>query len=316
MDSKWKLAGLLGLYALMLWVFINLVDFSELQKNLSNADLLVFCAFVVVHGLTLVPIGLEFKALMEYYKIRLNFVEWFGLSVLSNLGNYIAPMRAGFLLKAVYLKKKFGFSYASFTTTFFAAHLASFLVFGLFGLAVLGLTIGFEQSSFGLFFGLVTIGGLVAWWFPKIELPFSFPAIIQKIWDKLMTAQKEWHEMRRDKSTIFRLALINLATVILTSARIYAGFLIFGVDIGAVNATVLSVIYVLTSLIPITPSGLGFREAGIVIAARAVGIDDQIALVVSLLDRIVVICIVFVLGAAFSFLLSKEDKKISPNTGQ
>lgn len=305
-----KTALLLALYLIMAFVLVRLVDFSTLTQNLESADLLLLVPFAIVHCLTLLPIGLEFKALMEYYSVRLKFQEWFGLSVISNLGNYLAPMRAGFLVKAVYLKKKFGFSYSSFATTFVAAHLASIVVFGLFGLCALGLTAGYPGNGFGFFFLLVTLAGAGIWFFPAVRIPSALPAIFEKPIRKLAQVQSEWLGIRRNRPVVSKLVLVNLTTVALTAFRLYAGFRIFGTDIGIGNAMLLAAVYVIISLVPITPSGLGFREAGIVVAAKLVGIAGDAALLVSVLDRVTVILIVFVLGAFFSYWLGLRNEPV------
>lgn len=85
------------------------------QLNIVNA--IYFVPLFFLYVLFFINNGLILKYFLEPFDIRLRFKEWFGLSVITTMGNYLTPFRGGAVARAVYLKKKHKFSYSYFLST-------------------------------------------------------------------------------------------------------------------------------------------------------------------------------------------------------
>ena len=63
--------------------------------------------------------------------------ESYFLSIISRIGNYLLPMRAGAIFRATYLKKKYDFEYTKFLSTLYGYYIIFFLINSLIGVFVI-----------------------------------------------------------------------------------------------------------------------------------------------------------------------------------
>ena len=108
----------------------NLSDLKQLAYlGISNIPIILIIAllsliFAILNG-TLLDI------LMRPFGIKLSFKEYFSLSIITSFYNYITPFRGGMAARAVYLKKKYNFSYTNFLAILSAIYIIIFFVGGL-----------------------------------------------------------------------------------------------------------------------------------------------------------------------------------------
>jgi uncharacterized protein (TIRG00374 family) len=84
--------------------------------------------------------------------------------------------------------------------------------------------------------------------------------------------------------------------LLLRAARVQLSFKAVGVNVGFWPAFVASAVGDLMFLVSVTPGALGFREGGMVYAARVLGTTGDVALAAAVLDRIVLTGCNLVLG--------------------
>ena len=90
----------------------------------------------VWEGLVLLSIGfagillnaVQFKIVAKIFSIELNFDEWFGLSSINTMYNYLLPGKAGLAVRGVYLKKKYNFPYSHSASILAGTYLITLLI--------------------------------------------------------------------------------------------------------------------------------------------------------------------------------------------
>ena len=83
-----------------------------------------------------------------------------------------------------------------------------------------------------------------------------------------------------------KLLIVELATVVITSVRIYLAFQVLGQTIEPAQAVALSASMILAAAIGIFPAGLGLREVLAGIIGVAVGLSASESVAATAVDRI------------------------------
>ena len=297
------------------FVFIILVlifIYIFIKKNLAHIKdtlNLSFTNFLILSILTIITItlnGNKIEILTRYYKIRLKFKEWFGLSVITTMGNYLAPLGLGMSLRAFYLKRKYHFPYTLFVTTLATSYLTSFLLYGLIGLIILTY-IYIKYNFFNiivslLFLGIFLVNLMIIVFSPKIKLNKI------KFFNKFIILINNWNKMKKDFKLLLKLTLNDLILLMIYSFRIFFIFIIISNKIPFIFAILIALIVVSSSVIGITPASIGVKEALIAYSTFVIGKTLNLGILVSIIDRGVSILYVFILGAIFSYILLRNLK--------
>lgn len=302
-----KLLGILVLLALIAWLVYYGISNYESFKEVSfvNPWLLVIVAIVLVvsyipgslvNYYTFLPLGLRLKALESY-----------GLAIITGFYNLITPFRGGMAVRAVYLKKKYDFTYANFLATLTASYVLIFFIAALLGLiSVAGIYIStgiINWLILTLFAGIFAILFVVIVFSPKI------PQSRYNFINKFINVLNGWHTIRKDRRVVLGIAVMSLLQILLGALSFYFQFKVFGIDIGASAAIFLAVMGALSLLISITPAGLGINEAIIVFSASTLGITPVQSLSAALAGRLVSFVVLFILGPIFSYTLLRKNER-------
>jgi len=311
--NKKKIFQILVLVILISWFVVyfyqNIDNFKQI-KIVNPFYILPLGIFVI---LFLISNGLILKYLLDPFKIKLKPKEWFGLSVITSMGNYLTPFRGGALAKAIYLKKVYQFPYSYFLSTLAGIYVIMFLVYSFVGLIAMFFLYHFLEIFNVLIFVVflvvfLSLLGIVIF-SPKIkESKYSFI-------NKFIKVLNGWHLIKSNKRSIRFIGLISLIMVGVMVLRIFLEFKVFGLEISFLSALFLSIVSILGSFISITPGALGIREAMVVFTATVINIPASQVLAVSILDRVIILAVIFILGPIFSYILmnQKNDKNEGNN---
>ncbi|MGB2961368.1 MAG: hypothetical protein WBC52_03020, partial [Candidatus Omnitrophota bacterium] len=107
-------------------------DFLMLSR-LSPDSIAMLCLGALMFKLAL---GYNFRILISFFGIKLAFREWFGLTGMAAMANYLLPAKAGLAAQAVYLKKEYGFRYMNYLSSMTGFYAVSFLVNAVVGTAL------------------------------------------------------------------------------------------------------------------------------------------------------------------------------------
>lgn len=259
------------------------------------------------------------KVIVGSLGIDLGLLEWFGLSALSTMGNYLTPFRGGAAVRAVYLKSKHDLSYSLFLSTLSALYVITFAtnaVLGMLAVLALYLWIGFIDVTLLPFFLALCFLPVVLLVFVRAtpRLPNSFgdkdSNVPHRILRQLiaLTGQviEGWQIISARKSTVLQLLALSVLNSGVTLLMIHFSFVAFGAQLPLMESLVLSSLFMISSMIPLTPSGLGVAEVVLVLVSQGFGVEQVLGVFSTGLNRTVMILSSIVWGSLFSYILGRR----------
>ncbi|MPZ17948.1 MAG: hypothetical protein GEV06_08560 [Luteitalea sp.] len=260
--------------------------------NASWAGLLLM---LLVISATWIVIAAQTYVLFRAEGVPISFWENFVLSSAAGFGNYL-PLRVGMILRAQYMKRKYGMGYVRFGSLSAIRMAIQISISGLVGIGALlfgGLTSGRMSYPLLAIFGSLTIVACVALTRPLPPLAFSG-----------RRAARFWHDLREGFGIARRRprlaamsALWGLAQYVLLSIRFGIAFHLLGTSAPPWVLLVLGVASSVSSLLAITPGGLGIRELIIGYVVFATGQTFDVGIFAGAFDRAAQLIVVATLGA-------------------
>ena len=296
-----------GILALILFLFVNYIS-----KNIND-----FKQVALINPLWLIPLvaiylvnyfflGMQTKNLIEPLGVKLKKIEAFMLAIITGFYNIITPAHGGMAIRAVYLKKKYQFTYTNFLSSLAGMYVITFAIASLIGLIStyfiflrtqiysLPITLIFA----GLFLPLLTI----------IIVSPKFKETKSKNINRFIRVINGWNIIRKNKKVVLTCVLVTTTAIFLNSMIQIISFTAVGVTITIYQALFLAAIANIAILIRLTPGNLGVQEAVSVFSAAVLGIGTNEALVAAIILRIVQMISLFTLGPIFSYKLLKNVK--------
>ena len=276
---------------------------NELLRPILNISLINTLLLIALTVMLTGTNGLFLKAFAAKFGIGLHFSEWFGLVMITAMGNHLTPFAGGMIARATYLKHRHAFSYAKFITLITANYLVIFWVVGMMG--VLTMIIFYNSSRFfwqvTLFFVsvVIAISGLVM--IRRAKIPWN-----NWLTELINTALDGWDLIKNDKSLLVKLITCSLINIVLNGFLFLVAYNATGSAAPFTTALLVSLLSVFSLLIRITPGNFGIQEAIISLSSEVLGAGAGIGLLVSLQIRAASLIPAFTLGPIFSFLLSRE----------
>jgi len=274
----------------------------HLLKALENITASTGIYLILLRLLFLTTNGLFLREFTLKFNIRLSLKEWFGLSAVTAMGNYITPFSGGLIARAAYLKYRHSFPYGQFTTLLASNYLVTFWVVGVVGIVASAKLVGSMQFSWELllFIGVVIVISIMSV-LPSVNLPGN-----NRISKGINTSIEGWHSIRNDKLLLGRLVGYTLFNILLNGLSFWVVYRALGLSISFSAALLISLVAVFTIMVNITPGNFGIQEAIISLSSEMVGAGAGTGLMVSLLIRAASLIPIFTLGTIFSFLLTRE----------
>lgn len=299
-----KILGIIVLIALVAWlVYYSISNYHEFKQiSIENPILLIPLVFLFIIGY--IPVSIITYYILLPLSVRLRAKESFALSIVTGFYNLITPFRGGMAARAVYLKRKYNFSYTNFLATLAGSYILTFFIaslLGLIGVISIYLSAGIINYIILLVFtGIFLSFGAVIIFSPQIPLTkYEFA-------NKFIKVMNGWNLIKNDKKVIAVISIASTIQILLASIGFLLQFKVFGIVANLNTALFLAAISSLSLLISITPAGLGINEAVIVFSASTLGISPVESLSVALVGRLVSIIVLFVLGPIFSYSLIKR----------
>lgn len=290
-------------------VYVNR-HFDEVRDALSIS----VGSFVILLSLVLIEIllnGYSVYIILRSFGIKLSFNEWFGLSSVTTMTNFLLPFRGGMGIRAVYLKSKFDFPLTSFLSTVAATNIIHLLVRSLIGMASLALLF-FYYHIFNvpifILFAAVSISLLSI-----MFLSAKLPKFKQKYLAKMNTVLDGLQIINRNHMLLLRLTVLFLLFSFVAILIIYFSFKALSIDLTVLQSCVISCLNSFATLLSITPGAIGLSEAIIVFSSKLFGVILVQGILAAALRRSIILLAVFTLGPIYSFLLIGH--KIYPQKG-
>jgi uncharacterized membrane protein YbhN (UPF0104 family) len=282
------------------------VYFSKNYQQFRDIKILSVWALLGVGAvclLQLIPSALVFKKLLEIFRVKLGLMESIGLVLVTSMGNFLIPYVGGMGARAAYLKKRYDFPLSYFASTVGGAAILTLGINSLIGLFV----VGYLYFSDGIFEGIIffIFGGLLG--ASIVLIVFPFKKIRSKWWffSKLNGVLEGWRIISRKPGDVIILGGYIFLTALCNIIIIYLSFLVISPVISLPDAIIVSSMTALSSLVNLTPAGLGISEIVIVFTSHTLGYMTVISISMALIWRFITSIIIFAGGAISSYLLSR-----------
>ena len=291
---------------LLLFLFFRVVldvPFEETWRLISNADPLLLLLALASYYATFPLRGLRWWFVLGRVGTHVPYRSATEILFLSWFVNCLVPAKLGDLYRAYLLRENFAASVSRTVGTVFIERIVDIVV--IFGLAVAAGYWSFRGRSTAqldaIFLAGFAFAALLAIFVLSLRMwglriaPF-LPGRLRNLFER-------FREGSVSALTPRALAVLVVLTVVIWLAESLRLFLVVrALDLPTVGLGISSAVFValaasLLTAIPLTPAGIGFVEAGIVVALGIYGVDETSATAVALTDRALSIVSVIIIGA-------------------
>lgn len=283
---KFALSSLvLAVFAIWVVWYVNthLGEFETILKVPPTSLILLFFLAMAVIYIN----GLFTKMILSGYGIELKRLEYFSLSSVSSLGNYLLFFRGGAGLRAVYLKSRYRFSFVDFISTLSAAYLINLFINSLLGLSG-ALWAWIEAGRFDIYIsaGFAALSIVCA---ILIVTPLQLPAWQTFPFRQISQIVNGWNKVREDTVLKYGLITVALANLLVMVLQTKVAFDAYNIPLSWGGALFFSSLKGLTLLAALTPGSLGVVEWAAVYLGRTLSFTPAQALMAQALMRAVTI---------------------------
>jgi len=256
--------------------------------------------------------GIFILITLKIFNKDISIKESYFLSIVSRIGNYLLPMRAGAIFRATYLKKKYSFEYSKFLSTLYGYYIIFFLLNSFIGVSVLiyrYIDTRVIHIPLIVFFSAIILVMLflifvrVSWGKYIKSTKGIFPKIVSTV-DRFITG---WSLIVKDRRNFIMLLQTAFGNILLNILIVYIEFFAIGKAIDFIGVILYTCVSGLSLLISITPGSLGIREAAFLITSQSIGISEKEIMQLAFLDR----GIMFILLLMLLIFLLIFNRKLS-----
>lgn len=241
--------------------------------------------------------------------------ESYFLSTVSRIGNYLLPMRAGAVFRALYLKKIHNFEYSKFLSTLYAYYILLFLIYSI--LALISLGIKYINTSIyfpivTLFFVLLLIATVLIIIFSRIKIKDNYKnKLVKKAIIVINKFILSWDNIVKKRKIFFNLILLTTGNILLNWLIYILEFSSINIHVNILDTLLYTCISGVSLLVSITPGSLGLREAMFLFTSDSIGLKEYEIIQLALLDRgILFILLLFILVLILIFVKRFKLKDI------
>jgi len=276
----------------------------DVLRALESVSAGSFAAMALASVAALAAAGLTLRTLASLCGVRLDAVEWFGLSVGNTMYNLLLPARAGIFARGFYLHRRHGLPVGRFVAIAMASSWHMALAAAVLLLAAIAVRGGPpDLAAFGGIVLAVLVGvAIVAVRLPENRLPRR-DSRVGRFAHEAFAGMRAFRGRRGEASAVF---LQNAATILVSAARLGIACAAVGQSPSVAGVVAATALVSLSSVVALTPGNLGVKEAITASCAGLLGIDAEHALLASLVDRAVAMVVVVALGLAFNRALLRR----------
>jgi uncharacterized membrane protein YbhN (UPF0104 family) len=207
-------------------------------------------------------------------------------------------MQGGAVIRSVYLKKTYQFSYTYFVSTLYGNYIIIFGVNALFALiSLLMIWIFYNTVPFVLFgfFGLLLFS-MIALVFVKIKFNLEKIKIFKlarKFLNILNNILEGWEIIAKDKKLLMNLVMITVGNFILMTITFAIQFSTLDIQSNLLTILLYNCLSGVSLLISLTPGALGVREGIFFLNSNVLEITNEQIMQLALLDRGITILTLF-----------------------
>lgn len=305
----------LSVWVILGYLMLNFADIPAILSSgvISHISFNSIFLLMFLNLLTFLSLGLILRNLLQSFDIRLSVSEGVGVASLTYMGNYLTIPGGGAVGKAVYLKRKYNFSYHNFFASMSATHILDLMYISILGITMVILCGGLSEVWGLPVISAFVVAGIISVWL--VAFPFNFRNCRGKFFNTLRDVVEGWKIIRKDRLLIARISVLLLMNHLLAVLEVVVGYDVFSVEIGIVEAALLALISTLSTIVKITPANLGIQEAVIAASSHLLGIGFEEGLMVAGCLRLVAVVVTFFMGGVFGFRLLNPHNVGDRNEG-
>ncbi len=286
----------LNLSILSFYVYFIIVKW-DVFRNLLNIRIRYLLILTILIILTWLANAFQAKLLLDYQGVRIGLFKNVLLICASVLGNHL-PFRLGTLYRMHYLKKNFNVNYQQFGSIIVFRFLLLIVLTGIIGIVCVGY-IYFTYQRFNIGFCLLMIGfiglPLGGYWFQKTYLFNRQPQ--NRLSKKFELFNSSLGMFSDNRALMFKTSLFILLQIIIFTFRFFVSSMLLNERVPIIVLFLMAPIAISTSLLVLTPGGIGFRETLLGIVSRLTGYGFESGIFMATVDRGVLIVATFIFGA-------------------
>lgn len=294
---------ILALGALLIYAWHN----RELFAGLLDVDVGSLVCLAALWMVLMVLAGRRTQLFLTLFDVDLPVRACVGLEIARTMTAYLVPLKGGQAMKALYLKKREGLSYTRFVTVLLASYPLEILAVAGTGTALaLPMALGsgvFDLGVLAGFLGLTIITTVV------LKVPLSIPASGNRFVEVLRRAVDGWKLLKEKSASLRQIVMLFVASCVAHGAQLFVAYRALSVDVGLLPALLVGALYTLTFITSVTPATAGLAEAAVGFGSRLIGISFGEGVVAAVLVRAVNTVMTFLLGLAFTYVLSREGRE-------
>lgn len=282
------------------YVYVNRSQLAVLKKSNPDDIIILFLLIFLFFYIT----GYTFNLLVSLLGVKLSITEIMGLSILTNFGNYLGPIRPGAVFKAIYLKTSRGFSYTRFTSVLAANMFLAFIMTAGIGIILL-LLMKKENIQTPLILFLACIALVFGSVLPFI---YKIPKLKKRnrITEFLQSSLEGFEIIRSQKTKLFFICLTFIVQFFVAALVNLVVFHSLSISITVLSALVIGVFTSMANFFTITPNNLGVQEAVMAYLFAVTGFDFTTGVIGAGLIRMIHMMITFSLAPVFGHYLLKS----------
>lgn len=305
-----KILPLIGIIVLL--ILLRKADIPRVGSNLALADCRYLPLLIFFVPAAFLLNAFKWRLLLEKQKIKVPFFQLLKFNLIGNFYGIVTPGHLGNLIRIDYLKKYTGKSYSQCSASVFLDKIIDLI--GILTLAFLGILIFMRFLPKRLFFL-----GAVVLFLLLLMVIFIIEKRLNKKWLKIVYYRLIPSKRRESLKTVYQifyrdfpgysdilwLILFSLLFWLILMTGSYLIFIALGIKINWFYAIMTLAIAVMVSLLPISFSGWGTREAALFVLFAPFGISIEQILSFSILNFFLISFLPGLIGAILSILEKK-----------
>lgn len=273
-----------------------------LITSIKSSDALIIAATLFIFFLTT---GLTFTLLVRLVGQRLTIIEILGLTFLTNLINYLGPVRPGAAAKAMYLKSEKKLPYSTFSAVLAANSFVLLFITGITGLALLFILWNASNVlQIQLFIVCIAVTCLSA-------LPFllrlSHINSTGVFWDFINNAIEGFKNIKSQRISLLMVCASILLQFIISALLMIFAYSAIGDDLSLTMALVIGVFTSLSNMFTLTPNNIGVQELIMAYLYSILGMDFNHGLLGAALIRAIHIFLTLIFTPIFTYWMLRKS---------
>lgn len=244
--------------------------------------------------------------------VRLSFAEWYGLSCVSALGNYLPIPQAGSIARGVYLRRVHSLPYTAFAASVLVTYVFFYVIGGLAGFA--GLTLRAAQGSRAPWPLWVAFGAMVA------TVLLFLPQVSRLLPIKKLGQLAEGWRILGHPRVLARVAFWQAALLALNGTGIWLAYASVGhaeriTPASWGDSLMLASATQASGILNVTPGNVGVAEGALGLAATPLGLRIAEAVVAYSIFRLMCMATIFTTGPAYWVVLARKSRGAAETAG-